>query len=75
MKKTKKRGFVAWLLHGSKKRRGVSCRRNHDMTNSYEVLPCSCGGHRVYRCRMMIGKKRCGDVLVAPPIRRECQEH
>ena len=49
---------------------GMVCPNGHRV--SAQTVPCRCGGHSRYRCKMRIGVVGCGWSAVIPPMARGC---
>lgn len=50
------------------------CQRGHRLIR-FEWLDCSCGGHRIYVCPMMVGRRRrCGDSVLVPEPTERCEQ-
>ena len=51
----------------------VRCARSHRLVR-FEALGCRDHEHRVYRCPMRVGNRRCGEVVVVPPYGGACDD-
>lgn len=51
----------------------VLCERSHRVT-SREDIPCGCGGHQLWVCKMRVGNKSCGWQWLFPALARGCVE-
>jgi hypothetical protein len=49
----------------------VICDRGHFVVSSV-LVPCNCGGHDRYQCRMRCGSKPCGWSVLVPAISDAC---
>lgn len=49
----------------------VVCERQHRV-RSHVPVPCECGGHELYVCRMRVGNKPCGWSILVPARSRAC---
>ena len=49
---------------------GMVCPNGHRV--AAQQVPCRCGGHSRYRCRMRIGVVGCGWSAVIPPMAKDC---
>jgi len=51
----------------------VVCEHGHYVVSSVPV-PCECGGHDQYVCRMRLGAYPCGWSVLVPPMSDDCNK-
>jgi hypothetical protein len=49
----------------------VVCEHGHYVVSSIAV-PCECGGHDRFVCRMRLGNRPCGWSVLVPPVSDDC---